>query len=135
MIKPLSQAAALALSQLGRALLVLAMFAAIGLLSATLTRNTIGTMASTAGIFIGMLLAASWSGVGRWSPATWVQSWMRFPAGLGSVTSLPTNFWSRFTSTSGGAPGQLAGLAGLLGLLAVCLAVTVRIFARADVSG
>jgi ABC-type transport system involved in multi-copper enzyme maturation permease subunit len=133
--QPLSQAAALALSQLGRALLVLAMFAAIGLLSATLTRNTIGTMASTAGIFIGMLLAASWPGVGRWSPATWVQSWMRFPAGLGSVTSLPANFWSRFISASGGAPGQLAGLAGLLGLLAVCLAVTVRIFARADVSG
>jgi len=133
--QPVSQALSLALSQLGRALLVLAMFAAIGMLSAALTRNTIGTMATTAGVFIGMLLAASWPGVGRWSPATWVQSWMRFPAGLSSVTSLPTNFWSRFISASGGAPGQLAGLAGLLVLLAVCLAVTVRIFSRADVSG
>jgi len=133
--QPVSQALSLALSQLGRALLVLVMFAAIGMLSAALTRNTIGTMATTAGVFIGMLLAASWPGVGRWSPATWVQSWMRFPAGLSSVTSLPTNFWSRFISASGGAPGQLAGLAGLLVLLAVCLAVTVRIFSRADVSG
>lgn len=133
--QPLAQALSLAASQVGRALLVLAMFAAIGLLSATLTRNTIGTMATTAGIFVGMLLVASWPGVGRWSPATWVQSWMRFPAGLGSVTFLPTNFWSRFISSSGATPGQLAGLAGLLCLLAACLAVTVRVFSRADVSG
>lgn len=131
----LAQALSLAAPQVGRALLVLAMFAAIGLLSATLTRNTIGTMATTAGIFVGMLLVASWPGVGRWSPATWVQSWMRFPAGLGSVTFLPTNFWSRFISSSGATPGQLASLAGLLCLLAACLAVTVRVFSRADVSG
>lgn len=133
--QPLSHALSLAGAQVGRALLVLAMFAAIGLLSATLTRNTIGTMATTAGIFIAMLLAASWPGAGRWSPATWVQSWMRFPVGLASVTSLPTNFWSRFINASGAAPGPLFGLAGLLVLLAVCLAVTVRVFSRADVTG
>jgi ABC-type transport system involved in multi-copper enzyme maturation permease subunit len=133
--QPLSQALSLAGSQVGRALLVLAVFAAIGLLAATLTRNTIGTMATTAGIFIAMLLAASWPGLGRWSPATWVQSWMRFPAGLASVTFLPSNFWSRFISATGAAPGPLAGLAGLLGLLAVCLVVTVRAFSRADVTG
>ncbi len=111
------------------------MFAAIGLLSATLTRNTIGTMAATAGILVAMLLAASWPGLGRWSPATSVQSWMRFPAGLASVTFLPANFWSRFISASRTAPGPLSGLAGLLGLLAVCLAVTAWVFARADVTG
>lgn len=133
--QPLAQAVSLTASQVGRALLVLAVFAAIGLLGATLTRNTIGTMASTAGIFIAMLLAASWPGLGRWSPATWVQSWMRFPAGLASVTFLPSNFWSRFISASGTAPGPLFGLAGLLGLLATCLAVAVRVFSRADVSG
>jgi hypothetical protein len=64
-----------------------------------------------------------------------VQSWMRFPAGFASVTFLPDNFWSRFISASGTAPGPLAGLAGLLGLLAVCLAVTVRVFSRTDVTG
>ena len=92
-------------------------------------------MAATAGILVAMLLAASWPGLGRWSPATWVQSWMRFPAGLASVTFLPANFWSRFISASGTAPGPLSGLAGLLGLLAVCLAVTAWVFARADVTG
>ena len=106
----LAQAVSLAASQLSRALLVLAMFAAIGLLSATLTRNTIGTMAATAGILVAMLLAASWPGLGRWSPATWVQSWMRFPAGLASVTFLPANFWSRFISASGTPPPAWAGL-------------------------
>jgi ABC-type transport system involved in multi-copper enzyme maturation permease subunit len=131
----LPQAVWLAVSQVGRALLVLAVFAAIGLLSAMLTRNTIGTMAATAGILVVMLLAASWPGLGRWSPATWVQSWMRFPAGFASVTFLPTNFWSRFISASGTAPGPLFGLAGLLGLLAVCLAVTGWVFSRADVTG
>jgi ABC-type transport system involved in multi-copper enzyme maturation permease subunit len=133
--QPLSRALSLAGSQVGRALLVLAVFAAIGLLAATLTRNTIGTMATTAGIFIAMLLAASWPGLGRWSPATWVQSWMRFPAGLASVTFLPSNFWSRFISATGTAPGPLAGLAGRAGLLAVCLVVAVRVFSRADVTG
>jgi DNA-binding CsgD family transcriptional regulator len=49
--QPLSQAVSLAASQVGRALLVLAVFAAIGLLGATLTRNTIGTMAAATGIF------------------------------------------------------------------------------------
>jgi len=133
--QPLSQAVSLAASQVGRALLVLAVFAAIGLLGATLTRNTIGTMAAATGIFIAMLLAASWPGLGRWSPATWVQSWMRFPAGLGSVTFLPTNFWSRFISASGTGPGPLSGLAGLLALLAACLAVTGWVFSRTDVTG
>ena len=133
--QPLSQAVSLAASQVGRALLVLAVFAAIGLLGATLTRNTIGTMAAATGIFIAMLLAASWPGLGRWSPATWVQSWMRFPAGLASVTFLPTNFWSRFISASGTGPGPLSGLAGLLALLAACLAVTGWVFSRTDVTG
>ena len=133
--QPLSQAVSLAASQVGRALLVLAVFAAIGLLGATLTRNTIGTMVAATGIFIAMLLAASWPGLGRWSPATWVQSWMRFPAGLASVTFLPTNFWSRFISASGTGPGPLSGLAGLLALLAACLAVTGWVFSRTDVTG
>jgi ABC-type transport system involved in multi-copper enzyme maturation permease subunit len=133
--QPLSQAVSLAASQVGRALLVLAVFAAIGLLGATLTRNTIGTMTAATGIFTAMLLAASWPGLGRWSPATWVQSWMRFPAGLASVTFLPTNFWSRFISASGTAPGPLSGLAGLLALLAACLAVTGWVFSRTDVTG
>jgi ABC-type transport system involved in multi-copper enzyme maturation permease subunit len=125
----------LALSQCARALLVLAAFAAIGVLAATLTRGTIGTTAATAGAVIAMLVLASLPGTGRWTPATWVQAWMGFPAGLGSVTALPTNFWSRFIGTGGAAPGQWTGLVGLAALLAVVVLAAGRIFQRSDISG
>jgi hypothetical protein len=59
---------------------------------------------------------------------------MGFPAGLGSITALPANFWSRFLGT-GAPPGQLAGFAGVAGLVVAGLAVAVRIFHRADISG
>jgi hypothetical protein len=113
---------------------VLAAFAAIGLLAAVATRGTIGTTAATAVAIIAMLIAASLPGTGRWTPATWVQEWMGFPAGQASITSLPTNFWSRFIS-AGATPGQLAGLLGLAGLLAVCWAAAVAVFHRQDISG
>lgn len=121
-------------SQVARALLVLAGFAAIGLLAAVATRGTIGTTAATAVAIIAMLIAASLPGTGRWTPATWVQEWMRFPAGQASITSLPTNFWSRFIS-AGATPGQLPGLLGLAGLLAVCWAAAAVLFRRQDIGG
>ena len=129
-----AHALSLAGSQAARALLVLAAFAAIGLLAAVATRGTIGTTAATAVAIIAMLIAASLPGTGRWTPATWVQEWMGFPAGQASITSLPTNFWSRFIS-AGATPGQLAGLLGLAGLLAVCWAAAVALFRRQDISG
>lgn len=127
----LSQAA----SQAARALLVIAAFSAIGLLAAVLTRGTVGTTAASAAAVIGMLALTNIPGVASWSPAVWVQGWMGFPVGLASVTSLPTNFWSRFISASGSAPGHVAGLLGLAGLLAVCLAAAAALFRRMDVSG
>jgi ABC-type transport system involved in multi-copper enzyme maturation permease subunit len=130
----LAHALSLSGSQVARALLVLAAFAAIGLLAAVATRGTIGTTSATAGAIIAMLIAASLPGTGRWTPATWVQEWMGFPAGQASITSLPTNFWSRFIS-AGATPGQLAGLLGLTGLLTVCWATAVTLFRRQDISG
>jgi ABC-type transport system involved in multi-copper enzyme maturation permease subunit len=130
-----AHAISLAGSQVVRALLVLAAFAVIGLLAAVLTRGTIGTIAAAAGAVIAMLIAASLPGTGQWTPATWVQGWMGFPAGEASITSLPTNFWSRFISSGGAAPGHLPGLLGLLGLLAVCWALAAALFARTDISG
>ena len=118
-------------SQAARALLVLAAFAVIGLLAAVVTRGTIGTTAATAVAIIAM---AALPAAGRWTPATWVQAWMGFPAGQASVTSLPTNFWSRFIST-GGAPGHVAGLVGVAGLLAACLAAAAALFRRQDIGG
>ncbi|MGN6172955.1 MAG: ABC transporter permease subunit [Streptosporangiaceae bacterium] len=129
-----AHALSLAGSQAARALLVLAAFAGIGLLAAVATRGTIGTTAATAGAVIAMLIATSLPALGRWAPATWVQAWMGFPAGQASVTSLPTNFWSRFIS-AGGAPGHVAGLVGVAGLLAACLAAAAALFRRQDISG
>jgi ABC-type transport system involved in multi-copper enzyme maturation permease subunit len=131
----ITSALAQAGGQAGRALLVIAAFAAIGLLAAVLTRGSVGTMAATAGAIIVMLLLTAIPGIAGWAPAIWVQGWMRFPAGLASVTSLPANFWSRFISASGAAPGQVAGLAGVTGLLLACLAIAIAVFRRADVSG
>jgi hypothetical protein len=124
----------LALSQCGRALLVLAAFAAIGVLAATATRGTIGTTAAAAGTILAMLVIASLPDAASWTPATWVQGWMGFPAGLASVTALPTNFWSRFIGP-GGAPGQWSGLAGLAGLLLAAVLLAGRVFHRSDVTG
>jgi hypothetical protein len=59
---------------------------------------------------------------------------MGFPAGQASITSLPTNFWSRFI-TAGAPPGQLPGLLGLAGLLAVGWAASAVLFRRQDISG
>ncbi len=119
-------------SQVARALLVLAMFAVIGLLAAVLTRSTIGTTAAAAGAVIAMLVAGALPGTGRWTPAAWVQAWMGFPAGLASITSLPTNFWSRFIGVTAG--GQLA-LIGLAGMLAVGAVLAAAVFRRMDISG
>ena len=129
-----AHALSLAGSQAARALLVLAAFAGIGLLAAVATRGTIGTTAATAGAVIAMLIATSLPALGRWTPATWVQAWMGFPAGQASVMSLPTNFWSRFIS-AGGAPGHVAGLVGVAGLLAVCLAAAAALFRGQDIGG
>jgi hypothetical protein len=132
--QPLTRQLGLAGDQVARALLVLALFAVIGLLAAVVTGSTIGTVAAAAGTVIAMLAAAALPGAAAWTPATWVASWMRFPAGLGSVTVLPGNFWSRFLG-SGAPPGQAAGLAGLACLVAAGLAVAQRIFSHADISG
>lgn len=131
---PVAGAAERACGQAGRALLVLAVFAAIGLLAGVVTRSAIGAMAATAGVFITMLALAALPGTGRWTPATWVQSWMGFAAGQGSITALPDNFWSRFIDASGAAPGRLFGAAGLAATLAVCAAASIWLFRRADVA-
>ncbi|GAA4639654.1 hypothetical protein GCM10023196_102130 [Actinoallomurus vinaceus] len=121
-------------AQAGRALLVLAVFSAVSLLAAVVTRSTIGTTATTAGTFIVMLALAALPGTGRWTPATWVQGWMGFAAGQGSITALPDNFWSRFITAGGAEPGRLFGLTGLAATFLACATVAVVLFRSADVT-
>ena len=124
--------------QFGRALLVLALFAAIGVLASVLTRSAIGALGSCAAVVVGLLAVASLPGLGRWTPATWVQDWMGFGAGQKSITTLPDNFWSRFFSSSGIAPSHaVIGLeATALGTVtALCVWGAMVLFQRSDVLG
>jgi hypothetical protein len=133
--QPFAEAARWAGSQVGRSLLVLALFAMVGLLAAVLTRNTIGTMAASAGAFMTMLVAATLPSSGKWTPATWVQGWMGFAAGQRSITDLPSNFWSRFIHAGGAPPSHLLGLTGLAATLVACAALALLAFQRGDVVG
>jgi len=119
---------------IGRSLLVLAAFAAIGLLAAVVTRGTIGTAAAGTAAVIAMLIAAALPGLGRWTPATWIQGWMGFAAGQGSISSLPDNFWSRFLTAGGTPPGHGPGLAGVSALFLVCVFAATQVFRRLDVT-
>jgi ABC-2 family transporter protein len=129
-----AEAAGWACSQVARASLVLAVFAAIGVLAAVVTRGTVGTMAAAGGGVTLMLVVAAIPVAGRWTPATWVQGWMGFGVGLRSFTPLPNNFWSRFIDAGQSPPGHVAGFAGLVATLGVCSVAGVAMFRRADVS-
>jgi ABC-type transport system involved in multi-copper enzyme maturation permease subunit len=115
-------------SATGHAIVVLGLFAAVGTAMGTIARGQLTTAALTAGSVLLALLIAGISGIGRLSPASFVQAWMGFgPAGY-----LPTNFWSRFVS-GGHHTGSAAGLAGIL-LTAMVAAVIARWRFAADVT-
>jgi ABC-type transport system involved in multi-copper enzyme maturation permease subunit len=115
-------------SAIGRASVVLGLFAAVGTAAGVIARGQLATTAITAGTMLLALLVAGIASIGRLSPATFVQAWMDF----GSSGYLPTNFWSRFVS--GGPPtGELAGLLGIAATGAVA-AVVARWRFAADVT-
>jgi ABC-type transport system involved in multi-copper enzyme maturation permease subunit len=136
-LPPAKQSVSSGLAQSGtegaRALLVLAFFAAIGLLAALVTRGTVGTITATVGATVALLAVGTLPAVGRWTPATWVEAWMGFTSGDRSISTLPDNFWSRFT-TAGVVPGHAFGLIGLLGSLAALVVASWRLFGRTDVA-
>lgn len=116
------------LTDTARALVVLALFAAIGTAAGTIGRGQLATTALTAGTMLLALLLAGITSLGQLSPASFVQAWMRF----GPVGYLPTNFWSRFIA-SGQNLSDLAGLAGIAAT-AVIAAATARWRFAADVT-
>jgi ABC-type transport system involved in multi-copper enzyme maturation permease subunit len=96
-------------SAIGRAVIVLGLFAAVGTAAGAIARGQLATTAITAGSMLLALLVAGISSVGQLSPASFVQAWMSFD----TAGYLPTNFWSRFVS-GGPQPGELAGLLGIV---------------------
>jgi ABC-type transport system involved in multi-copper enzyme maturation permease subunit len=101
------------LAAVAHAMVVLALFAAVGVAAGTVARGQLATMALTAGVMLIALLAARvGGGLAVWSPARFVQAWMRF----NSNGYLPTNYWARFLQGSSGS--EPIGLAGM----AVCIA-------------
>ncbi|HET7016896.1 MAG TPA: hypothetical protein VFI65_23435 [Streptosporangiaceae bacterium] len=107
-----------ALEDGARALVVLGLFAAIGTAAGTIGRGQLATTALTAGTMLLALLLAGITSLGQFSPASFVQAWMRF----GPVGYLPTNFWSRFISNGPGL-SQLAGLAGIAATAIIAAAI------------
>ncbi len=99
---------------------MLALFAAVGVAAATLTRNTVGTIAVVVGVAVVALMVGRLGSAAQWTPATSIQAWMHFDAGSGY---LPTNYWSRFFA-KGAALGtaraviELLVCAGLAGVVA-----------------
>jgi hypothetical protein len=96
------------LAAFGHALVVLALFSAIGVAAGAVARGQLGTTAVTGGVLLVSLIVAGMGPAGRWSPATFVQAWMRFRF---NGQFLPTNFWARFLS--GKNFGEPAGLVGV----------------------
>ncbi len=115
-------------SAVGRAVIVLGLFAAVGTAAGAIARGQLATTAITAGSMLLALLIAGIASIGRLSPASFVQAWMSFDAS----GYLPTNFWSRFVS-GGPQLSELAGLAGIAVTIAVA-AVIARWRFAADVS-
>jgi ABC-type transport system involved in multi-copper enzyme maturation permease subunit len=115
-------------SAIGRAVIVLGLFAAVGTAAGAIARGQLATTAITAGSMLLALLVAGIASIGRLSPASFVQAWMSFD----SAGYLPTNFWSRFVSGVP-QPGELAGLSGIV-LTSAVAAVIARWRFAADVA-
>jgi ABC-type transport system involved in multi-copper enzyme maturation permease subunit len=109
------------LAATGHALVVIALFSAVGVAAGAVARGQLACTAVTGGVMVFAVVLAGMGGAGRWSPAAFVQAWMRFTRTPGY---LPTNFWARFLN--GPAFGEVGGLIGLLVWLAAAGAVARR---------
>lgn len=113
-------------TQFGRALLVLAVFAAVGTFAAVLTRGPLGAVVLHLGVVITAL--ATVRPAGPFSPGTWVSAWMGYPE-----RPLLPRLWVE--PAVGGAPGPSTALVGLVVLAAGALAIAALRFRRVDVVG
>jgi ABC-type transport system involved in multi-copper enzyme maturation permease subunit len=128
---PIDAGSALAgsLGDLARASLVVLIFAALGLLTAAITRNTLGAFFLAFAFIVATMILAGFPRVARFTLTYWVAGWMRFGQRLGAVQ---THIWRddfyplRF-------PHASVGLVGLLVFGALCVVLAWLRFERSDV--
>ena len=114
----------------GRAVLTMAVFAAVGTAAAVVTRSTIGTLSLTIGAVMVSLIAGSLTTLSQATPAYWVAAWMRFP----ERTYVVTSYWSTLLAPGGAAASRSVALIELLALLVCCIAGAGVIFRRQNVT-
>jgi ABC-type transport system involved in multi-copper enzyme maturation permease subunit len=116
-----------------RATFVLAAFAVLGLCAAVVTRSMLGTV--VAGLLVlGLAMElVNITAVTRFSPAYWIDGWMRFRP-PGRVVADPLALWN--TSVPAGvAPATVAaGALGLIVLIVLLGALAWAGFRRADIT-
>ncbi|MCW2916225.1 MAG: ABC-type transport system involved in multi-copper enzyme maturation, permease component [Actinomycetia bacterium] len=113
-----------------RAVLTMAVFAALGTAAAVVTRSTVGTLSLTLGVIMVSLIGGSLTTLSHATPAYWVATWTRFPA----KTYVVTSYWNTFLAQGGAAPSWWVGLTGLLALLVSCIAGAGVLFRRQNVT-
>ena len=123
-----------------RSLLVLAAFAALGTLSAAVTRNTLGAFFLGFAFVIASQFLAGYRAIGRWTLAQHVAGWMGFhPSDI-----VLNHFWrDDFSQVERGSgfflrvtphfPSHVVGLIGLLVTIGVCLGLAWLRIERSDV--
>jgi hypothetical protein len=132
---PLWHGLGTSISACGHALVVLALFSAVGVAAGAVARGQLACTALTGGGILVTLVVAGLGRAGRWSPATFVQAWMGFQF---NNQALPTNYWARFiTGSSGDAvrmpfsePVALLGLAAWI----VAMGLVARRWVAHDVT-
>ncbi len=127
---PVGQAAVTALAQSARALLVLAVFAVLGVAAAVLTRNTLGTFFLGFGVVLLSQVLIGIEAVARWTPAYWVTGWMRFRQG-----NVPADYlWTVRPAVGVATPTSPFGLVSLVLFLGAVGALAWVAFSRSDVT-
>ena len=117
------------LGDIARASLVVAAFAALGLLTAAITRNTLGAFFLGFAFVLASLIIAGFPRVARFTLAYWVAGWMRFGQRLASVQ---THIW-RDDFYPLGFPHPSVGLTGLVAFGAACALLAWLRFSSSDV--
>jgi ABC-type transport system involved in multi-copper enzyme maturation permease subunit len=116
-----------------RATLVLAVFAFLGLCAAVVTRSMLGSV--VAGLLVlGLAMElANISNVARFSPAYWIDGWMRFQP-PGRVAADPLALWNTSLPVGVPSPTVTVGALGLVAFAAVLGALAWLRFRRCDIT-